>query len=111
MLAHLDTTSQNTLLAMSDPKAISKLSDAIHRTSSVLDTLELMGEAGKYSMEECLSDYHTYFEQLEDIEKKITNAPYPSTVDQVIARNDLLNQIAQAKEEAEERIGKYPEEK
>jgi hypothetical protein len=107
-LASLDKQSEPVLLAMADTADMDDLSRAISVSTKTLDGLKLMGEPGKYTLEECLSDYHDFYEKLEDLKDAVNKLPYPSTVEGVMARNNLLTKINQAMNESEARIGDYP---
>lgn len=108
-LSKLKTDAHGVELALLDTQSIRTLSGSIDRTTDVLNELQLMGEPGKYSLEECLSDYHNYYEELERIEAILDNAPYPTNIEDIQSRNALLSKVEKAMEQAEVRIGKYPE--
>jgi hypothetical protein len=86
--------------------------EAVMRTVSLnqqtLDTLSLHGEKDLYSMDECLSDYTQYYHLLVALDKKLEAAQKKKS-----ANHDTLqalqNQVHEALEEAEDRLGSYPE--
>ena len=86
--------------------------EVIMRTVSLnqqtLDTLSLHGEKGLYSMDECLSDYTQYYHLLVLLDKKLEVAQKKKYTNHD-ALQTLRSQVHEALEEAEERLGSYPE--
>jgi hypothetical protein len=80
----------------------------IDLNKSTLDTLALQGEQSVYSMDDCLSDYTKYFHLLTALDKKLTRLQNNKNVDRT-AISSLREQVHEALEEAEERLGSYPE--
>jgi hypothetical protein len=94
---------------MRDSKTYETIQYAINLSQNTLDTLQLMGENGKYTMEECLQDYRRYSAILETIEESLEKLPVPQTEAERERLQALILQVYNAGEEAEARLGKYPQ--
>lgn len=107
-LSALDAHSDSIILAMNDPVAIATLSRSIDLSTKTLDGLMLMGEVGKYTQAECLSDYQNFHDTLEELLLSMQSAPEPLSAREQAARKELISQISQALEIAEKKLGDYP---
>lgn len=84
--------------------------NTVTRTKTTLDELALMGEPGKYTMDECLSDYKEYYALLTHMKTVLASKTRTHDTEQALFRAALSNVLTSAQEEAEDRLGGYPEE-
>lgn len=107
-LSSLEKNSVLVAQAGENTEAYERIENTVAISRKTLDTLQLMGEKDKYTLEECLGDYTQYYKTLSRMEEDLASVQVSQ--DQSAARLDALkDKIHDAKEEAEDRLGKYPE--
>ena len=84
------------------------LAQFIDTSRSQLDTLQLVGEVGKYTMSDCLSAYRSYYAVIDRVIDLTAGAV--SGTPQTEAHGLLSQTVRSAEEEARERLGAYPPE-
>jgi hypothetical protein len=93
----------------SDPSAYNAevLSALVTKSRHELDTLKLMGEPGKYTMDQCLSAYRQYYEIIDRLKDLVES---PATMQGAASDLKLGAVVRDAEAEARARMGAYPRE-